>query len=109
MPQKLQEEFLLQAMENVKAISFITTELLSAWKKGNHKKLAQVISFGLKKHYPNLYKRIISERNRHWIKTIEKQKEKNHNVLIIVRAGHLVGEDSILELLKAQGYKIRQH
>ena len=44
-------------------------------------------------------------RNRKWMTTIEPLLQKEDDYLIVVGAGHLVGQDSILQLLQAKGHR----
>ena len=58
--------------------------------------------------YPDIYDRFFTERNKMWVLKIRKMMEQNDNVLIIVGAGHLVGKDSVVDLLRKNGYKVTQ-
>ena len=49
---------------------------------------------------------LITQRNRNWIPTIETMLKDNHENLIVVGAGHLAGEDSVLDLLAEAGYTV---
>lgn len=47
-------------------------------------------------------------RNRNWIPKIEDFLNQKRDTLVVVGAGHLVGRQSVIELLKQQGYKVRR-
>lgn len=49
---------------------------------------------------------LITQRNRNWIPTIETMLEDNQENVVIVGAGHLAGEDSVLDLLVEAGYTV---
>jgi len=49
--------------------------------------------------------RLISNRNKYWISIIE-EKIKKHPCFIAIGAGHLTGNDGLIKLLRAIGYKL---
>jgi hypothetical protein len=57
---------------------------------------------------PDLQKSLIHQRNANWSKWIERRMTEPGAVMIAVGAGHLAGKDSVLEMLKKGGYKIRR-
>ena len=56
---------------------------------------------------PGWNERLLIERNRNWIPRLESYFGKGI-VFAAVGAGHLVGPDSVIELLEAKGYSVRQ-
>lgn len=50
--------------------------------------------------------RIIFERNRNWCKQLKEILPKQEPIFIVVGAGHLPGEEGLIELLKKQGYTV---
>ena len=55
-----------------------------------------------------MHKKLLLDRNRSWIAKLEQLLRNEKDVLVVVGAGHLVGKDSVVELLAAKGYKIEQ-
>lgn len=51
---------------------------------------------------------LLFERNRNWIPEIERLLSKNQDSLIVVGAGHLIGEENVIQLLKQKGYRVRR-
>jgi hypothetical protein len=51
---------------------------------------------------------LIRQRNANWSKWIEQRMAQPGAVMIAVGAGHLAGKDSVIEMLKKDGYKIRR-
>lgn len=100
-----QESFLRQALKDLEVIETMASEMVSSWKTGDVDKLNSIIKSSFKAH-PDIYNRFIIQRNKRWISRIEGLMRQDENVLVIVGAGHLVGTESILELLKKKGYKI---
>lgn len=100
-----QESFLRQALKDLEVIDTMASEMVSSWKTGDVDKLNSIIKSSFEAH-PDIYNRFIIQRNKRWISRIEDLMRQDENVLVIVGAGHLVGTESILELLKKKGYKI---
>ena len=60
------------------------------------------------KEFPELYQRLIVERNRAWLPKIESFLSQNENYLVVVGAGHLAGKNGLIEMLKAKSYTVEQ-
>ena len=57
---------------------------------------------------PGLYEAILTDRNRNWVPQIARLAEEPGTHLVVVGTMHLVGKDSVLALLEAQGISSRQ-
>lgn len=51
---------------------------------------------------------LLIDRNYNWMPTIENFLQETEDKLVVVGAGHLVGEDGIINLLEKQGYRVRR-
>ncbi len=58
---------------------------------------------------PALYQSVLAARNRKWVPQIEALLNGDGNYLVIVGTGHLVGRDSVIDLLKRDGVGATQH
>jgi uncharacterized protein YbaP (TraB family) len=108
LPERQQREFLLYSIEDADRISEEIDELLSAWRRGDSKALADLLAEGFEK-YPDLYRPLTIERNRRWLGQVEALLDDRDDYLVVVGTLHLVGKDSLIELLQAKGHKIKQH
>jgi uncharacterized protein len=108
LPARQQREFLLYSVEDSEHVSEEIDTLLSAWRQGDTKALAQVLSEGFKR-YPDLYRPLTTDRNRQWIASIENLLDDKEDYLVVVGTLHLVGKDSVIELLERRGHKVTQH
>jgi uncharacterized protein YbaP (TraB family) len=102
-----QEILLRQMLKELEVVEAMFSDMMKAWKTGDTDKLESILNISFEE-YPYLYKRLIINRNKRWISKIQKLMSQNEDVLIIVGAGHLVGKDSVIELLEKKGYKVRQ-
>jgi uncharacterized protein YbaP (TraB family) len=84
-----------------------TQSVVTAWRSGDAAKLAALLSDEYKS-FPNLYRVLVSERNKRWVPQIEKLLHGNQDVFVVVGALHLVGEGGLLELVRHDGFKPEQ-
>ena len=107
MPMKLQEEFLKGTMEDLdKEVSGVK-EMAQAWAFGNVAAVEKYTLEGLKES-PELYQRLLLERNHNWVPQVEACIKQNAGCFIVVGAAHLVGPDGLPTLLAKKGYKVSQ-
>ena len=57
---------------------------------------------------PNLYDALLVERNRNWVGKIAELTQSSEDILVVVGAMHLVGDNSVLAMLEEQGIGSRQ-
>lgn len=84
-------------------------EILNAWKSGDNEKIeAVMLSDQIKEHpeFEALFKRLFDARNETMTRKILEMLQQRKNYFVVVGAGHLVGENGIVSLLKKQGLKI---
>jgi len=82
--------------------------LIKSWRAGDEIWIDEYLSKNVRKEFPKLYKRLLTDRNRGWIPHLETLMDSGKRTLVIVGVGHLVGEDSVIDLLKARGYKLKK-
>jgi uncharacterized protein YbaP (TraB family) len=108
LPERQQREFLLYSIDDVERMSEELDELLSAWRRGDSKAMAQLLAEGFEQ-YPDLYRPLTVERNRRWLGQVEALLDDREDYLVVVGALHLVGKDSLIDLLQRQGHEVVQH
>ncbi len=60
----------------------------------------------LKIQAPGVYKALVVDRNRRWIKLILARLREPGESVMVVGVGHLVGPDSVPALLRARGVSV---
>ena len=106
LPPKLQEDLLRTTMEDLDKEVAAVKELAQAWTFGN---VAEMEKLTLTlKEVPELYQRLLVERNHNWIPHVEKCLKEKAGCFIVVGAAHLVGPDGLPALLEKKGYKVTQ-
>ena len=103
----LQEKLLLQTLRDLDIIEKDIDRIVAAWASGDTGTLEAVMLKSLRE-YPEVYNRLLKERNMNWLPTIERLIGQNKNYLVVVGVGHLIGADSVISLLKGKGYSLEQ-
>ena len=107
MPSHNQELLVYQTLLELDIIEKEIDTILNAWSTGDARELGTMLLKSFKE-YPGLYETLVTSRNKNWMSKIESFLEKKENYMILVGAGHLVGKNGLVELLKNKGYSIEQ-
>jgi uncharacterized protein len=101
------ESFLQQTLKDLEVIKTMFADILSAWEEGDAARLGSLLNISFKDH-PDIYNRFLAQRNREWVAKIEDLIMQGNTAFVVVGAGHLVGPDNLLQLLRGRGYAIEQ-
>jgi uncharacterized protein YbaP (TraB family) len=104
---KLQEDLLRTTMADLDNEVTGVRELVQAWQFGNVAAMEQQ-TLAAMKQAPELYQRLLVERNHNWIPHVESCLKDNAGCFIVVGAAHLVGADGLPTLLARRGYLVSQ-
>ncbi|UCF02092.1 MAG: TraB/GumN family protein [Deltaproteobacteria bacterium] len=102
-----EDSFLAKVLQDLGTMRVKVIDMINAWKSGDSNKLASMVKMEFE-GYPEVYAKMLVERNQKWVKQIEDLSKQNGHTLVVVGAAHLVGDDSILELLKRKGFEVEQ-
>ncbi|MFI2810732.1 TraB/GumN family protein [Microbulbifer zhoushanensis] len=100
-----------QTLEQLEEVQSFVPRMTSAWKSGDMDELYElVIAEGLREHpeYASLYDVIFFDRNHTMTEKIAEFSNRHGSLFVIVGAGHLAGERSVLEGLEQQGFRLKQ-
>jgi hypothetical protein len=102
MPLDTQAEYLISSLEQAHDLPKEVASMVQAWQRGDTQWFANELQseFG---RDPRLYETVLASRNRKWIPKIEALLNDDKNYLVIVGTGHLVGQGSVIDLLKKDG------
>jgi uncharacterized protein YbaP (TraB family) len=106
MPQPLQLGFLRSTMRDIDKGPAELTRLVDAWKDGDVDTIARIEDEDLRQQDPQLYRRLLVERNQHWAAKIHELLQQPGTLFIAVGAGHLAGPDSVQQQLRQQGITV---
>lgn len=103
-----QKRFLLLALEETEEDDTELEELMAAWRTGDTAALARILSEAFAE-FPELYRPLTEDRNRAWIDDLESLLDDRDDYLVVVGALHLVGRNSVLDLLQRRGHTVTRH
>ena len=102
---KEQEALLLQTLNEIDSADDAMDELLNAWRDGRVNALANELTANFE-DFPILYRHLVIDRNERWLDPLRQLLETGERYLVVVGALHLVGDDSVIELLQHQGLSV---
>ncbi len=108
LPAPLEQAFILQSLQELDILESMALRLTEAWRTGDAAGLDDIIRMGFR-GFPELHDRLITQRNQQWLPAIEELIRQGKQALVIVGAGHLVGPQGLVALLKERGYVLEQH
>ena len=106
---KEQEIFLLDTLRNLSDTAQVEA-MVKAWREGTAQALEAVLMQPLREHPETqpIYDRLIFSRNRTMAGKIERLLKEKKRPFVVVGAGHLVGKDGVVELLRRKGYRVEE-
>jgi len=107
---KDQELFLLYTLKDLDILEQELGKLTRAWTSGDTKGMESILTRSVSedKRFSSILEKLIYERNRKMVSRIEDYLKAKETYFVIVGAGHLVGDQGIIELLKGKGYGVEQ-
>lgn len=107
LPLVTQRAFLLQTLDDADDMKDQIDEIVEAWKTGDVSAMESEFLDDVRDQ-PDLYRRIVVDRNRAWARKIGPLARERTDYLVVVGTLHLVGPDSLIRMLEAAGHPARQ-
>ncbi len=101
------EQYLIDTLVSLPAYSQRVGALVFAWQHGQVGELDRLLNQN-EENDPTSFRILFAQRNQKWLPEIERFAQANENYLVIVGAGHLVGNQGVVEALKRAGYDVKQ-
>ena len=106
------EVMVKSTLDEIETTRKVIGDIIAAWQAGDASGTEKLLNAEMLKatrqEAPALYRRLLTDRNRSWLPKIEELLAGNTNAIVIVGAGHLVGKEGLVGLLKKKGVKIVQ-
>ena len=102
-----QRSFLNQTLKDLEVAAQLADDMLTAWQNGDADELFELLFKSFEDH-PGIEDRLLTRRNRDWFQKIEKMLIESKLTMVVVGAGHLVGPESLIEMLGQRGYTVKQ-
>lgn len=101
-----EDAFVDYSIEEMKTLKEQFELLADAWRKGDTGKLDELMDGELRSQQPQIYKKLIVDRNRNWLPVIDTYQKTRQTRFVLVGVAHLVGPDGLIEALRKKGYKV---
>lgn len=108
LPAGVELDFLRSTLRDVDKGRAELTTLIDAWKNGDVATIARIEDEDLARHAPELYQRLLVQRNQAWATKITAMLQQPGTVFIAVGAAHLAGPDSVQAQLETRGISVKR-
>jgi uncharacterized protein YbaP (TraB family) len=105
LPPEQQQAMLEQTLAELDEAATALDDMVAAWRDGELESLSAEL-LGEFDEFPGLYDTLVKKRNNAWVPTLERMLADGRRHLVVVGALHLVGPDSVVELLRARGLEV---
>jgi hypothetical protein len=103
MSEALARQLLAATLDEDTYSSQTPEELHRIWRTGDVAAMTRLLK-ELQQRYPDLYRRLLVERNQAWLPTLAERLGGETPQLVVVGAAHFVGPAGLLTMLKAKGF-----
>jgi uncharacterized protein YbaP (TraB family) len=107
MSAELQDRLLAETLKGLDTEQANMAKLVESWRAGDAPAIERIVLKDLKQE-PQLYQRLLVERNKNWLPKLEALFARRGRAFVVVGAAHLVGPDGLIAMLKAKGYTVEQ-
>ncbi|HEY8520933.1 MAG TPA: TraB/GumN family protein [Gammaproteobacteria bacterium] len=107
LPPEEQRGLLEQTLQELARPASAIEHLAELWRAGELETLARELE-GEFEGFPELYRALVVGRNARWVPALEGFLREGRRYLVVVGALHLVGRDSVVDLLERRGYTVER-
>ena len=99
--------FLMETLDELDTAGEFVNEIVAAWRRGDSAALDKQVNGQLREsRVDGVYDALIVKRNRHMAERIQGLMQEGDGVFVVVGAGHLVGDDSVVYMLRQRGLDV---
>lgn len=103
----IQADLVEQTLLELDTMETVMETMVDAWQIGDVPTFEGLILDGFV-DFEEAYDALLAQRNQNWMPSIESFINQQEDYLVVVGAAHLVGEDSVVQLLQDKGYVVEQ-
>ncbi len=108
MPMAAQVQFLKDGLDELDDIDSFFEQLKTAWLEADLATIEDMLAEGLTENEA-LAQAMLYDRNAAWLPRIAALLDESGVHLVAVGAGHLIGEDSVIDMLAEAGHEVARH
>lgn len=98
-------QFLASTLDELADTQQEATALVKAWRMDDIATIESMMR-EMRTQFPETYERLFTIRNRAWIQPLVQTIDGATPTLVVVGAGHLIGSEGVVEMLKTKGYVV---
>ena len=106
--ESVQIEMLASTLDELDGFTDELRAVAEDWAVGDVSGMESLLVDQMKREYPAIYEVLFTRRNANWVETIEEELAGSGTDFMAVGAGHLVGEDSVVAMLRANGWTVER-
>ncbi|WP_228126805.1 TraB/GumN family protein [Candidatus Viadribacter manganicus] len=103
-----QRQYLMDTINTATGGSDEIDQLSHAWESGDLERLETLVLDSFRARYPELHQVIFTQRNHNWTETLVAELDGAGVDFVAVGAGHLLGDDGVVALLRARGVDVER-
>lgn len=107
LPEADQIDFLSSSLRQIEEEPELFAGLFDIWFEGDPARLAEALVDSYADAAPAVAERLLTDRNRRWLETVEEMLARDEEAFFAVGAAHLVGDEGLVALLAERGYRAR--
>ena len=107
LPIETQNALVEQTVAELESLEASFEDIRTAWKMGDVEAMETFILADLEA-YPDIQTALFTQRNQNWLAQIAPMLTQTEDYLVVVGAGHLIGETGLVQQLQANGYTVEQ-
>lgn len=109
-PPPVQTLMLEETLAEVERLEPMMKGLTDAWRTGNAQAIEKELIAPLRtKEYRPVFDVLLAERNRRWVTELEQYLKTSRTYFVVVGAAHLIGEESVIDLLRKRKYDVVEY
>jgi uncharacterized protein YbaP (TraB family) len=109
LPETVQMGFLVEGLRELGDESKTLNEMVDAWAAGDTDRLNSIMIEGDLGEMPEIYAALLVNRNARWVPKLDQLiKTEPGTFFVAVGTAHLIGKDSVFEMLKPLGYTVER-
>jgi len=109
LPKFVQDAVLTETLENYNRLGEDMVLIAKSWAIGRTDFLTQELIKPMKARSPEVFNALLRDRNRKWATRLSRFMEDSGTGFVAVGTAHLLGEGSLIDELRKQGYDVRRH
>lgn len=103
-----ESEYILLSLRDLEKIDSDIESMISIWRNGASDDLVELFVEDMEQNTPGVYQSLLLDRNHKWMPILEAMFDDADTEPVLVGVAHLVGDDGLVELLRARGYQVEQ-